>query len=118
VCPVLLRSEIAEKALDGVNAHRGIEGAAITGILAGVVADPAMHGRHGVVGHQSVPGLAVLARLREREPRLDILARRTSVIARREKIYIDRTPRAGRAGRISPGQVYGGRHISRLDAHV
>jgi hypothetical protein len=79
--PVFLQRQIAQKALDGVDADRGIELAPIAGGFAGVVADPAMNTRHRVVLGQTLPSLLETARLRVRQPSLDVLARRTGVVA-------------------------------------
>ena len=84
--PAQHRRHIAEEALDGMDTDRGAELVAVARAFAGMVADPAMHGRHRVVAHQHVPGLAVLAGLRQRQPGLDILAGRTGVVARRQQV--------------------------------
>ena len=79
--PALLDCEVAQKALDGMNAYRRIEVAAIAGTFARVITDTAMHRRHRVVAHQRFPCLAVLARLGQIEPRLNILSSWAGIVA-------------------------------------
>ena len=92
--PPLRRCEVAEKALDRVDADRSVERIAIARLFAGVVADAAVHRRQGVVAHQHFPGCEVFARLGKGEPGLDVLAGGTSVVARGQQVDKDRAPRA------------------------
>jgi hypothetical protein len=118
VRPVAFRGEIAQKAFDRMDADRRIQCAAVTRVFAGVVADPAMHGRQGIVAHQRFPSLAILPRLREIEPGLNVLTRRTSRIAGRQQINVNRTPHAHRPRSLVPGQIDDRRHVHRFQAHL
>ena len=62
---------------------RSVECLTIAGAFARVIADAAVYRRQRVIAHQRFPGGAKPARLRQREPRLDVLARRAGVVARR-----------------------------------
>ena len=57
--PALGQRLVAEEALDGVDADRLVEVAAVAGGLARVVADPAADGREGVGLHDAPPGRLV-----------------------------------------------------------
>ena len=90
--PALGPGEVAEEPLDGVNADRRVQLAAVAVGLARVVADPPVHRGQRIIPDQRLPRLAVLARLRQREPRLDVLAGRTRVAARRQERHVLGTP--------------------------
>src|SRR5215217_7052190 len=97
--PALLDREIADEALDGVDAHRLIELGPVADRLAGVVADSAHHARKRIVVNELLPcpAIAVTARLRFVEPRLDVFTGRAGLGARREEVDVDRAfcpPRA------------------------
>ena len=92
--PALLGRKIAEKALHGMNAHRIVELGPIAARLARMIADATVHGRQRVVAQDRLPGLAVLAGLRQIEPGLHVLAGRAGVVAGRQQVDIDRPPRA------------------------
>ena len=116
--PVFLQGQIAQKPLDGVDADRGIELAAIAGGLAGMVADPAVDTRHRVVLGQTLPSLLETARLRVRQPSLDVLARRTGVVAGGQQIHVDRPLDALRADvALLVRQIQRTRHIDGLVSH-
>ena len=91
---------VAEEALDGVDAHRFIQLAAVAGVLAGVVADAAHDRRQRVVPHQLAPGFLVVAGLGVEQPALDVLAGRAGMVAGRQAVDIDRPHGAPGAGAI------------------
>ena len=64
-----------------------------------------MHARHRVVADQRLPSFAVLARLREVEPGLDVFAGGAGMVAGRQQINIDGTAGTRRAGSLVTGQV-------------
>ncbi len=82
--PFLLPSEIAHKALDGVNAYGGVEISPVTPALAGMITGPTVHGRKGIVIEDLIPRLPPSAGPRVLEPGLNVLSSRTSRIAGRE----------------------------------
>ena len=100
-----------------MDAYRGIQFAAVATTLARVIADSAVHSRHRVVAYECFPCFAVLARLGQVEPALDVLARRASVVARWQKINVDGTLVAYWTGTLTMGQVDDRRHITRLGNH-
>ena len=61
--------------------------------FARVIADAAVRRRQRIVLHQRFPGSPVFARLRQREPGLDILAGRAGVVARRQQRHVVRQTR-------------------------
>ena len=83
--PALGCRQVAEKTLDRVDRHGGVQLAAIAGGFARVIADPAVRRRQRVVGHQRFPGPPVVARLRQGQPGLDVLAGRAGVVAGRQQ---------------------------------
>jgi hypothetical protein len=92
--PALFDGEVAQEALDGVDADRAVEPLAVAGRLARVVADAAVDGRERVGLEDGLPRLAVAAGLREGQPRLDRLAppgRRACTAA---QVEIDGPPQA------------------------
>jgi hypothetical protein len=110
--PAFHGGEVAEEALDRVDADRSVEHAAIARGFARMIADPPMRRRQRIVLHQRRPGLAVLARLRQIEPGLDVLPGRAGVVAGREQIDIDRAPRAHRTRSLLAGQIDRRRHAA------
>ena len=90
-------SLVAKKALDGMDTDGTIQIAAIAGGFARMIADPAVHRRERVVANQPLPGLPVLAGLREAQPALDVLPCRAGVVTKRQQIDIDRMGTARRS---------------------
>ena len=86
----------------------GVERITIARAFAGVIADAAVHRRQRIVAHQRFPGGAVFARLRQREPSLDVLASGASVVAGRQQVDIDRAPGAEGTGPFSRVRSTGG----------
>ena len=81
---------VAEEALDGVDADRLVELAAVARGLAGVIADAPHDRRQRIVLGELAPCGFVVARLRVVEPALDVLAGRAGVVARRQPIDVER----------------------------
>ncbi len=109
----MLQREVTEETLHGVDAHRAVHFLAIAMALARVVADSTVHGRHGIVPHQHLPGLLVCAFLGVGEPGLDVLSRRTGVVAGGEQVHVERALRANRAGPLAMlGQIRRTRDIA------
>src|SRR5450759_1340430 len=98
--PVALNRLVAEEMLDRIDSNRFVDLRPIAGALAWVIADPPHHGGHRVVLREHAPGTFVVARFRLVEPRLDVFAGRTGMIARRQAVHIDRTHGAPGAGEI------------------
>jgi len=98
--PAALHRLVAEEALDGVDAHRLVELAAVAGGFASVIADAAHGGRHRVVLHQFAPGFLVVAGLCVEQPALDVFAGRAGVVAGRQAVDIHRPVRAPGAGAV------------------
>ena len=91
-----VKRQIAEEALDRVDAHRLVDFRAVAGVLARVIADTPVHRGQGVVADDDLPGVAIAAGLRFAQPRLDVLAGRTGVVARRQPVHVERPHRADR----------------------
>ena len=89
-----------------------VKRSAITSAFARVVAYPAMHRRHRVIPDQCLPGLAILARLGQFEPGLDILPCGTRVVAGWQQIRVNRTTNPDRSGTLAVGQIHNGRHVT------
>jgi hypothetical protein len=87
--PALLRREVAQEPLDSVNAHGAVEFLAIAAGFAGVIADTSVHRRQRVVADQRFPCGAVLSRLRQCEPRLDVLTGGAGRVAGRKQVDIN-----------------------------
>ena len=109
--PSFVCGQIAEKALDGVDADCAVELLAIALVFARVVADPAVHGRQRIVADERLPSLAIAVQPAQGEPSLDVLAGRAGMIAGRQEIDIDRTARAHRSGARLRDQVDDRREI-------
>ena len=105
IVPVLRIRFIAQEAFNRVDRHRRIHFAAVAAGLAGVIADPAVRPRQRIVGDQRFPRRAIIARLGQTEPGLDILPRRASVVARRQQVRPHGMAGAERAGAPVPGQI-------------
>ena len=101
-----------------MDADRRVERAAIAGAFARMVADPAVHRRHRVVPHQRLPRLAILPRLGEPQPRLDVLACGAGVVAGRQQIDIDRMGGARRSGFAPVGHVDQRAHVADAVVHA
>src|SRR5208283_2576179 len=82
--PFLLPRNIAHEALDCVNADGGVEVAAVTLALAGVIAGPAVNGREGIVVEDLTPRLLPSSGSRMLEPGLNVLSSRTGCVAGRQ----------------------------------
>ena len=77
-----------------MDADRFVNVLAVARVLARVIADPAVDRRHRIVADDDVPGLAVAARLRLGEPRLDVFAGRAGMVARRQAVHVNGAHRA------------------------
>ena len=108
---LLCDGQVAEETLDRVNAHAAVEVYAIAARFARVIADASVNGRERVVADQRFPGLLEAARLRMREPGLDVLAGRARVIAGRQQIHIHRVTAADRPDHLAAGQVDRRAHV-------
>ncbi len=96
--PPLLDGEVPQEALHSVDRHRAVHLGSVAHGLARVVADPAVDGGEGVVLGELAPGLLVQSLLGQPEPRLDVLARRTAGVARRQQVDVHGPLRRTRAG--------------------
>ncbi len=103
--PALLEGEIAQISLDGVDADRRLQLAAVAQGFARVVADPTMNGRQGVVLNEDFPGCSVITFDDLGEPSLDVLTGRARGVAGREEVEVDRTSAANRARGAMLSQV-------------
>src|SRR3974390_127381 len=101
-----------------MNADSAVDVLPITVALARVIADPAMDAGKGIVADQRLPSVAELARLRERQPRLNVLSRRTGIVARWKQVDIDRTARPCRAGALFPSEIHDRGHVPGLLQHL
>jgi hypothetical protein len=115
--PSFLDRLVAKKALDGMNAYRRVDIRPIARIFARVVANTPVNSRHGIVTHEDIPGLAVLAGLRQIEPRLDVFASRTGIVARWQEIEINRPTRAYRASSLFACKVHSPRQVRKSGGH-
>ena len=70
-----------------------------------------------IVADQQFPRAAGIAGLRQREPALDVLARRTGVIARRQQVHVERLAGAERAGAQFQAQIDERRQIVGVAVH-
>ena len=89
--PVFRDRQIAQKTLDGVHADRAVDRRPVTRRFARMIADASVNGGHRIFLGELYPGFVKCSFLRQREPRLDVLASRTSPVAGREKIDVNRT---------------------------
>ncbi len=96
--PALRHREVAQETLDGVNADGAVELLAVAAGFAGVIADTSVHSRQRIVADQRFPCGSVVSRLRQSEPRLDVLAGGAGRIAGRKQVHIEGTPMTYRAG--------------------
>ena len=100
--PAVLAGGVAEKPLDRVDRHRGVQIDAVAVRLARVVADPAVDRGKRIVRDQQPPCLLVLADAGVAEPALDVLAGRACVVARRQQVDVNGTTLADRPGTRPP----------------
>ncbi len=100
--PPLLKRQIAQEALDGMDRDRAVELGAVAHALARVVADSPVDRRERVVGRQHAPRQLVLGGLDVRHPALDVLAGRAAGIARRQQIDVHRPRLTHRPGSGAP----------------
>ena len=96
--PALFDGEIAEEALDRIDADGDIENRPIASGFAGVIADASHAGGQRIVSRQRAPGRFVVAGFGVAQPALDVLARRAGVVAGRQTVDIDRPFRAPASG--------------------
>jgi len=85
--------------LHRVDPDRAVELGPVAGALARVIADPAVDGRHRVVGGQPPPGPLMLASTGQ--PGLDVLPGQAASVTRREQVPVDGPARPHRAGPCS-----------------
>jgi hypothetical protein len=98
--PALAEGLVAEEALDGVDADGLVDLGAVTGGLAGVVADPAHDRRERVVLDDLPPGRLVGPLLGVEQPLLDVLTGRAGLVARGQQVDVDRPLGAPTAGLV------------------
>lgn len=115
--PVFPLRKVSEEPLDDVHADWRIYLAAIAGIFAWVIADPAVHRRQGIITNQNVPSLAIFSRPRQIEPSLDIFTCRARVVAGRQQIDINGTFRTNRACTALTRQVNLPRYVRQPANH-
>ena len=115
--PAFLDGAIAEEPIERVDRDGLIEEAPVAGAFTGVIARAAVRGRKRVLLHVLPPGALVVARLREVEPGLDVLAGRAGVIARRQMIDVDRELPSTRAGALADRLLVDRRQILRNQTH-
>ena len=87
--PALLERRVAQEALDGVDRHRAVQAGAVAVALTRVVTDPPVDSGERVVRDQGPPRPLVLAVLNLGQIALDVLARRTGRVARRQQVHVD-----------------------------
>jgi hypothetical protein len=116
--PALLHREVAEEPLDGMNADGAVELLAVATGFAGVIADTSVHRRQRVVADQRFPCGAVLSRLRQGEPRLDVLARGTGRVAGRKQVDINRSLMTYCASPSLASEIDRGSHIASEAIHL
>ena len=85
--------------LHRVDPDRAVELGPVAGALPRVIADPAVDGRHRVVGGQPPPGPLMLASTGQ--PGLDVLPGQAASVTRREQVPVDGPARPHRAGQCS-----------------
>jgi hypothetical protein len=103
--PAALDRLVAEEALDRVDADRLVDLGAIARAFARVIAHPSHHGGERIVLRQRAPGGFVVAFLRMEQPGLDVLARRTGVVAGRKAVDVDRARGAPRTGVVGKARA-------------
>ena len=95
--PALLQREVAQEPLDRVDRNGAVELGAVADALARVVTDPTVDRRQRIVRDELTPCLLMPARLRVRQPGLDVLAGGAAGVARRKQVDVD-----GRRSRTGP----------------
>src|SRR6516162_3460130 len=88
-----------------MNVDGGIQRFAITRALARVIAHATMHRRERIVFCEGFPGRAELARLRQREPSLDVFSRRARIVAGRQQVNVNWSPGSDGAGSFLARQI-------------
>jgi hypothetical protein len=64
-----------------------------------------VHGRERIVFYQRFPGSVELALVRQREPRLDVLSRRTRAVAGGQQVHVNRPAGTKGPGTLLAGQI-------------
>src|SRR5215831_4243048 len=113
--PAFLGGKIAEKPFDGMDAYCRIEFSPIAIILTGVIANPAMYGRQGIVAHQHFPSFAVSPCLRKVEPCLNVLSCGTCAVAGGQQVDINRATISNGTRSSGSSQINDRRHIAWLN---
>ena len=109
--PAVLDGQVAEEALDRVDADSVVDLAPVAGRFARVVADPPMDRRHRIVPDQDSPGRLEIPGLRLVQPALNVLSGWTGVVAGRDRVHVNRMLKRHRAGAGLFPQVRGQRDI-------
>jgi hypothetical protein len=86
--PPFLQGKVAQEAFDGMDTDSAVRECAIAHVFTGVIADAAVDRGQRIIPHEFTPGALEVAGLRQRQPRLDVLASRAGVIAGRQKIDV------------------------------
>jgi hypothetical protein len=115
--PAFLVGEIAQEAIQRVDGDGRVEELAVAGAFARVITRAPVRTGQRVVFHVLPPRRLVLAGLRVRQPRLDVLAGRAGVVAGRKRIDIDGTLPSTRARAPADRFLVGWRQILRDEAH-
>ena len=115
--PPLLQGEIAEIALDRVDADRAVQVLAVAAVLAGVIADTAVHRRQRIVHRQNAPGFLVTICLHLGKPGLNILAGGAGMVAGWQEIDIDWPTDAERTRAFFLAEIRLDGQIARLSTH-
>ena len=71
-----------------------------------------MYAGHGIVLHKHLPRLFEVALLGVGQPTLDVLARRASMVARRQQIHVNGTLNTSRPRELTVLQVGGASHVT------
>ncbi len=79
--------------------NRRVELRAVTKVFAGVIADASVGRRQRIVFDDLTPRLLKSILLHQRQPRLNVLAGGTGVVAGRQQIHVARAP-----GALDPGK--------------
>jgi hypothetical protein len=109
--PAFFQRQVAQEAIDRVDRHRLIEKLPIASAFTRMVAGAPVRPGKRIFFHVLAPGVFPLAGLSQREPRLDVQARRTAVVAGRQMIDIRRRLPARRVGALGDGRLVDRRHV-------
>jgi hypothetical protein len=101
-----------------VNGYGAVELAPIAARFTRVIADASVDRGQRVVGDEPLPRLLVAARLREREPTLNVLSRRARVVARRQEVDVARQARTARGHRMPVAEIGQRREIDLAGGHA